>query len=104
MTRSSHKGQSVIEYSVLVIIVIAVFITMSSYIKRGLAGRWKSTVDELGDQYDPRASSTNVYQSIYSNTDTSIRAEPAPDGTWTSRKDITNSLESKSGWTATGNY
>ena len=51
--RFRQNGQSVLEYSLLIIIIIAVFITMQIYIKRGFQGRWKSSVDELGDQYDP---------------------------------------------------
>ena len=39
-----QRGQSLLEYSILIIIIIAVFIVMSTYVKRGVQGRWKPEV------------------------------------------------------------
>ena len=32
------------------------------YFKRGLQGRWKGAMEELGDQYDPRTTNSSVEQ------------------------------------------
>ena len=61
--RIQKHGQSLLEYSILLIIIIAAFMTMQLYIKHGFQGRWKSTVDELGDQYDPnKTNSVTTYR------------------------------------------
>lgn len=49
----NFKGQSTVEYVALIIIVIAAFIVMSAYYKRGLQGRYRQAGDVLsaGGQY-----------------------------------------------------
>ena len=93
-----------IEYSVLIIIILAVFLTMGSYVKIGIAGRWKSTADDMGDQYDPRVSKTDIKEDLSSNTVTDIQTQDSIDGFWTFREDTTNSLETKQGVMSTGDY
>ena len=46
------KAQSLLEYTILIIIIVSAFLTMQVYIKRGFQGRWKQATDDLGDQYD----------------------------------------------------
>lgn len=58
----TKRAQSILELSVLFIIVIAALITMQIYIKRGVQGRWKEAADNLGDQFDPeRTSGRMIY-------------------------------------------
>ena len=45
------KGQSTLEYAVLIIIIIGALLSIQVYIKRGLQGRLKSSADDIGDQY-----------------------------------------------------
>lgn len=45
------RGQSTLEYAVLVIIIIAALLSIQVYIKRGVQGRLKSSADDIGDQY-----------------------------------------------------
>ena len=45
------KGQSALEYTVLMIIVLGALISLQVYIKRALGGRYKSAADDIGDQY-----------------------------------------------------
>lgn len=95
------RAQSVVEYAVLLVIVIGAFIAMQSYMKRGMQGRWKATVDDLGDQYDP--SKTNSFMNyVYQiNSDTTVRAIPGTDpitgqpGFFTNRVDISNTVETR---------
>ena len=44
----NKKGFTILEYSLLIIIVVAAFLAMQIYLKRALAGRWKSSVDTIG--------------------------------------------------------
>jgi cytoskeletal protein RodZ len=62
------KGQSTLEYAVLIIIVIGALLSIQVYIKRGVQGRLKSATDDIGDQYSP--GNTNVFSvtSTVSNT------------------------------------
>ena len=91
------KGQGLIEYSVLMIIIIAALLVTSNYVKRGIQGRWKSTVDEFGDQYDPRTINGKMtYQTnLTSNSVVSLNSDSL--GIWTQREDRTVSTESTTG-------
>jgi len=62
------KGQSTLEYAVLIIIVIGALLSIQVYIKRGVQGRLKSASDDIGDQYS--VGNTNIRKStrVYSNT------------------------------------
>ena len=46
-----RKGQSVLEYIILIVIIIAALLTLQIYMKRGLQGRLASATDDIGDQY-----------------------------------------------------
>ena len=100
MTR--RKGQSIIEFTVLMVIVIGVFIAMQFYVKRGLQGRWKSSLDDFGDQYDPHLTNANVVTRILSNSATQIQVIKAVGGYWTNRVDNSTSITTVNGFTAVG--
>lgn len=64
-------AQSVVEYTIVITVVIGALLVMQTYMKRGLQGRWKSSVDELGDMYDPHTTKINLlynYQTISNST------------------------------------
>jgi len=106
MHRRTKKGQTTIEYVVLLIIVIGAFVAIQNYMKRGLQGRWKASIDQLGDQYDPRTAVTNIRHSTYVNTNTSIITITSNTlgGYWTKRTDVSFSEERKTGDTSVGAY
>ncbi len=54
------KGQSTLEYAVLIIIIIGALLSIQVYIKRGLQGRMRSATDDIGDQFSP--GNTNYIQ------------------------------------------
>ncbi|MEI7999050.1 MAG: hypothetical protein WCH62_06045 [Candidatus Omnitrophota bacterium] len=99
---NKRTGQALIEYSILIIVVLGVFLAMVNYTKRGLQGRWKASVDDLGDQYDPRTANTFVNYATTSSANTAISMVPASGGSWTQRVDTTNSVETKIGQTTIG--
>ena len=47
----NKRGQSTVEYAVLIVVVIAALLTIQNYVKRGVQGRLKSSADDIGDQY-----------------------------------------------------
>ena len=98
------RGQSMVEYAVLIIVVLAVFLSAGNYLKRGIQGRWKSLTDDLGDQYDPRIACSFVEQHLISDSNTEISTIPSINGYYTARRDYTNSVETKSGSVTIGGY
>ena len=58
---NQKRGQSTLEYAVLVVIIIGALLSIQFYIKRGVQGRLKSSADDIGDQYS--VGNTNVLKS-----------------------------------------
>lgn len=104
MLRKIKKGQTSVEYVVLLIVVIGSFVAIQNYMKRGLQGRWRDSVDSLGDQYDPRTTNTNVRHTLSSTTNTTIVALNTDGGYWTKRTDESSATERKTGTTTVGAY
>lgn len=63
------KGQSLIEYIMLIVFVLGAFLVFQKYMARGFAGRWKSTGDSFaqGKIYDPRLTTECIYDFQYTN-------------------------------------
>jgi Flp pilus assembly pilin Flp len=107
----NRKGQTILEYTVILIVLMGVMIAMKDYIKRGLQGRWKSATDDFGDQYDPTSVKSNILYSTQANADSIVTVSnnvPLQDGSgqvgyWTNRVDYSNSVETKTGSTQVGN-
>jgi hypothetical protein len=102
--KKGKKGQSAVEYSTLLIVLIGAFLAMQNYVKRGVQGRWKASIDELGDQYDPRVANTDLRHTVFSSTNTQIMVMDTGDGLWTKRTDRSFSNEQKMGYTSSGAY
>lgn len=47
-----RKGQSTVEYGLLIAVVILALIAGSLYVKRGLQGRIRESSDQVGRQFD----------------------------------------------------
>ena len=56
--KRKQRGQSTLEYVILIIIILGALISIQFYIKRGIQGRLKSAADDIGDQFSP--GNTNV--------------------------------------------
>ncbi len=108
MTRqhnNTNQGQSTTEYAVVVIVIIVALLAMQNYMKRGMQGRMKSTVDDVGEQYDPGVVNLSAQYSLLSNSDSSISigsrdSVDGQSGFYTQRRDATRSIEVKQGTTA----
>ena len=53
LNRRKKKGQSTLEYAILIIIIIGALLSIQIYIKRGVQGRLKQATDDIGDQFSP---------------------------------------------------
>ncbi len=98
------KGQTTIEYAVLLIIIMGALLASGNYIKRGFQGRWRAAVDEVGDQYDPRYANASIKHILESNSVTTVSVYNVQGGVWTFRTDASNSIETKNGYMAVGAY
>ena len=99
-----RRGQTAMEYMALVAIVLGAFIAGGIYFKRGIQGRWKAAVDDLGDQYDPRVTNTDITYRLRSNVITKITDVDVPDGYWTMRDDTSNAVETTTGSSRVGAF
>jgi len=104
-----RKAQATLEQTVLVIVLIGALLAISPYFKRGLQGKWKATIDDLADQYDPRVAVTDITYRVSSNTDTLVYTIPALNqsgrqGYYTVREDQINTVEEKTGESTIGTY
>ena len=104
MLKKMKKGQTALEYTLLLIIVIGSFVGIQNYLKRGLQGRWRDSVDSLGEQYDPLTTVSDVMHTLTSTTNTFISTFNTLGGYWTKRTDRTSSSESKTGNITIGAY
>jgi len=100
--RQRTIAQSTLEYMVLIIVAIGAFLGVQNYFKRGVAGRWKSAVDDLGDQYDPRLTNSSIRHTIRANSVTIVTAINVINGYWTLRSDDANMIETKTGFMTVG--
>ena len=53
---SRHQGQTFLEYSILIGIVVAFMVSMSPMLKRGVQGMIKVVADEVGNQVNAEQS------------------------------------------------
>lgn len=86
------RAQSILEFCVVIVVVIAALLSMQAYMKRGLQGRWKDSVDQLGDQYAPDMSGT-ITHTISSEASTTI----IDDMGFKLREDTEDTTEERSG-------
>ena len=98
------RGQTSLEYVALVIIVLGAFLAIGNYFKRGIQGRWKAAVDEVGEQYDPRVANGDVSRILIANIATVVSSVDVPGGSYTIRTDQSESTDIKSGFIRVGAY
>lgn len=67
-----NKGQSAVEYTILIIIVIGALLSIQVYIKRGIQGRLRSAADDIGDQYSDGNTNLFLNTHVASSTEDSF--------------------------------
>lgn len=59
MFRHSSRGQSTLEYVILLGFVVAALIAMGIYMKRGFQGKLRESTDQVGEQYSAAHTTSN---------------------------------------------
>lgn len=100
------QGQSVIEYTVIFIVIMAVFLTTQILVRRGVMGRWRSAMDEHGDQYDPQTGNTLLRQTLVTDSQTQLLFINAgfTNGGAMTRYDQSTTTEAKRGYEGPATY
>lgn len=98
------KAQTILEYVALLTVVVIALIAMRGYMQGSVQGRWKDSLDGLGDPYDPRRTSSFVRHTINTYSSTSVRVVPEPKGALngysTYKDDLSLTVEEKQGWSS----
>jgi len=74
-----RSGQSVLEYTLLIAIVVAALLIMQVFVKRGFQGNLKESADKMGDQFSGGGTATEQKRTL--TGDQVIRDEVATTGT-----------------------
>ena len=99
--RLQRRGQSVLEYTILLVIVIAALVAMQAYLKRGVQGHWKESVDGLGEQYDQGRTNSIITHQMQSTSESRMQTvkttNNSVEGYYTMRSDASSSQETRNG-------
>ena len=68
LKKKKTRGQSTLEYAVLIIIVIGALLSIQIYIKRGVQGRLKSAADDIGEQYSPGNTNVRMRHHVFTHS------------------------------------
>ena len=84
MSQNGRRGQSSIEYAVVIAVAVSALVAMSVYIKRGISGKLRAAADSVGEPYHPRQTDADLTLSVINNTTTEaklLKDQPVSDGT-----------------------
>ncbi|MCM8790023.1 MAG: hypothetical protein NC916_03290 [Candidatus Omnitrophica bacterium] len=56
----NKKGQSILEYTIILTVVVAAILMMQVYVKRAVQGKARDSADEIGEQYSVGYSTSNI--------------------------------------------
>ena len=78
------KGQSMLEYAILMGVIIAVIVALQVYVRRAVQGKFKDSADSIGDQFSTREAYTvqTIQQSARKDQTLGFGTEPADGEAW----------------------
>lgn len=86
----TRKGQSTLEYAILVLIVIVALLAMQTYLKRGVQGKMRESSDSIAEAYSPAYTTSDMTYTSKATTQSTFL-----DGV--TRTDIKSSLDDRVG-------
>lgn len=92
-----NRGQSTLEYAILIVVVIMALIGIQAYLKRGIQGRMRDSSDQIGEQFSAEFSETNV------TTKSLARVNETQDP-WSTKQTYKEQWTQRSGNETIGNY
>lgn len=87
----SKRGQSTLEYAVLIVVIIAALVAMQVYLKRGIQGRMRESSDQIGEQFSPGYTVSN--RTTYTAANTREITDQ-----WSTATEIINQFQNRTGW------
>jgi len=93
----TKKGQSTLEYAILIVVVILALIGIQGYISRAVQGRGRDAGDQIGEQFDAGSAAYNY------TTTTSARVRETADA-WSTTTEYQNQSTTRTGNETIGNY
>lgn len=82
-----RKAQSTLEYAVVIVSLVAALLAIQVYAKRAMQGRLRQIADELGQQYAPKNTTSDI--TISSSGTTTTKVETTEDTTGSTKKTLT---------------
>lgn len=79
-----RKGQSTLEYAIVIGVVVAALIALNLYMQRGVQGKLKESTDQVGRQFEPTNFSLGWTTTASGNTITKETRNNTTGGTTTS--------------------
>lgn len=67
---NKREGQSVLEYAIVIGAVVIALLVMQAYVRRSLQGKFKVIADDLGQQYNPYNTTSDMNITFESDTQT----------------------------------
>lgn len=77
------KGQSTLEYAIVIGVVVAALLALNAYMKKGVQGKLKESTDQIGKQFDPNTFQ-NAWKSESGGTTTTNEVRDTDTGATTS--------------------
>jgi len=72
--RRRIKGQSILEYAMIIAVVVGALLAMQIYMKRGLQGKLRESADQIGEQFDAENTTINRTTTRTGTTTETVKA------------------------------
>lgn len=102
------RGQSTLEYALIISVVVGALLAMQIYMKRGMEGRMRKASDDIGKQFDADATYVSevtnktgtTVEEVKTTGESTVYSGSAPTGTaqGTEEKTEVRSTETVTGW------
>jgi cytoskeletal protein RodZ len=96
-----RKGQSIVEYTLMLCVILSAILIMQVYVKRAYQGRLKQESDNVGQQYSPKHTSSSISNTgtvktySYTGGTDPVTGATIPDGVSLTRTTTNNTMQRK---------
>lgn len=68
MRPAARGGQTILEYTMITVILSAALVGGAIYLKRGVMGGIRQSADSIGAQFDPKDTTSSITQTVENDT------------------------------------